>query len=203
MTVSDTILILATIAGPILAVQAQKWIERATERGSAQKRIFFALMATRATRVAPDHVQALNMIDLEFSGSGWRRQTSREREVVNRWRIYADHLNQDVDEADLWNAHGDELFTDLLVALAAALRYSFDRVQLRRGIYYPRAHGEAETRRVVFEKAVVKVFTGESPLSMKITEVPGTEESFELQRNLQVALLDLVKDGRITIKKAS
>jgi hypothetical protein len=32
MTISDGILIAATIAGPVLAVQAQKFIERAGER---------------------------------------------------------------------------------------------------------------------------------------------------------------------------
>ncbi len=97
MTISDTLIILATLLSPLMAIQVQKTIELATERRSAKRKIFHDLMATRATPVAPTHVQALNMIDLEFSPSRWRRQTARERDVLKTWRIYADHLNEAVD----------------------------------------------------------------------------------------------------------
>ena len=72
-----------TIAGPILAVQAQKWVERATERRRARRSIFHALMSNRATRLNDDFVRALNLIDLEFSqGKGG----SKDRDVINAWR---------------------------------------------------------------------------------------------------------------------
>jgi hypothetical protein len=54
MTITDGFLIAATLISPLLAVQVQKFIERATERRTGQKRIFYALMATRATRIAPE-----------------------------------------------------------------------------------------------------------------------------------------------------
>jgi hypothetical protein len=76
---TETYLILATFAGPIIAVQTQKWIERANERRLAHRRIFYALMATRAMRASVEHVQALNMIDLEFQGPWWRPQTPGEK----------------------------------------------------------------------------------------------------------------------------
>ena len=69
MTISDTLIILATLLSPPIAIQVQKTIELATERRSAKRKIFHDLMATRATPVAPTHVQALNIIDLEFSPS--------------------------------------------------------------------------------------------------------------------------------------
>lgn len=59
--------VLATLAGPILAVQTQKFIERASERSKRRQWIFTALMANRATRLNDDYVKALNSIDLEFS----------------------------------------------------------------------------------------------------------------------------------------
>ena len=99
MTVfTDTALITATVMGPVLAVQAQKWIERARGRREAQLRIFNTLMATRAARVSPAHVEALNAIDIHFRANGWRVPTAKEREVSRRWRIYADHLSIEVDE---------------------------------------------------------------------------------------------------------
>jgi hypothetical protein len=82
-TISDGLLILATIAGPILAVQAQKWVERATEKRRQRLMIFTTLMNTRATRLAPDHVQALNMIDLVFNG-----KNAKDKAVIDAWRQY-------------------------------------------------------------------------------------------------------------------
>src|SRR5690349_8684388 len=96
-SITDTCLIVATVAGPVLAVQTQKFIERATERTRAQRGIFNTLMATRAARVSAAHVEALNAIDLHFRKNGWRSRSVKEREVSRRWRIYADHLNTVLD----------------------------------------------------------------------------------------------------------
>jgi hypothetical protein len=58
--------VLATVAGPVIAVQTQKWIERATENQNRKRLIFQVMMANRATRLSDDHVKAVNMIDLAF-----------------------------------------------------------------------------------------------------------------------------------------
>ena len=50
ITFSDSFLIIATLAGPILAVQAQKWIERVRGKGERKFRVFQTLMMTRAQR---------------------------------------------------------------------------------------------------------------------------------------------------------
>jgi len=202
MTISDVLIILATLLSPLIAVQVQKWIERGSERRTAQKQVFYDLMATRATRVAPKHVEALNKIDLEFDAKG----SAKHREVVNRWRIYADHLGLDTEsmsEAQLtqWSTQGNELFTDLLVALAAAFDYPFDRVQLKRGIYYPRAHGEAEKRREIYEQAVLHLITGQSSLNMRVTEFPFSEDDAALSRRLHEGFVRAFsEDGALKTK---
>ena len=45
--------VLATVVGPILAVQAQKAVERAQERSRRKSWVFHQLMATRASRLSP------------------------------------------------------------------------------------------------------------------------------------------------------
>jgi uncharacterized protein DUF6680 len=74
----------ATIAGPILAVQAQKWVERATERRRGQLQVFYWLMATRATRLSNEHVQALNRIELVFRGRSAKKKAVRGLNAVAR-----------------------------------------------------------------------------------------------------------------------
>ncbi|MHA6848823.1 DUF6680 family protein [Ralstonia syzygii] len=56
----DWVMVGATIAGPILAVQAQKWVERAREATNRRSLIFTTLMATRQSRISMEHVRALN-----------------------------------------------------------------------------------------------------------------------------------------------
>ena len=60
------------ILGPVVAVQTQKFIERATENRRRKRQIFIGLMANRATRLNDDYVRALNMIDIEFLPGWWR-----------------------------------------------------------------------------------------------------------------------------------
>lgn len=58
--------ILAIILWPILAVQSQKYIELIKENKSRRLKIFKTLMSTRGERLSRGHVQALNLIDMEF-----------------------------------------------------------------------------------------------------------------------------------------
>jgi hypothetical protein len=97
-------IVAATLAGPVVAVQTQKWIERATERGKRRQWIFTALMANRATRLSDDFVRALNLIDLEFSPKRFRG--SVDRMVIDAWRALFGELgngppddNQDLNLA--------------------------------------------------------------------------------------------------------
>ena len=131
-------------------------------------------MATRATRLAPSHVQALNRIDIEFGKTKWRRQSPPARQVTNRWRIYADHLHDLADDPtpvqlEAWVRRGDDLFINLLASLATALDYSFDEVQLRRGIYHPRGHTDAEIRQDVIQRALADILVGNRSFPMEVT----------------------------------
>ena len=86
MQTKDWITVIAVIAGPILAVQAQKFVESFREKKQRRSAIFKTLMSTRAERLHREHVQALNMIDIEFYGRrlfGTRYQTSKEKSVTN------------------------------------------------------------------------------------------------------------------------
>jgi len=108
ITIADALLILMTLIGPIAAVQAQKWIERTRELRNRKLWIFHTLMATRAVRASsPEHVQALNLIELFFDGKG-----AKDRAVTASWKLYRDHLmyplpqNMNDTEARVHNEKG-------------------------------------------------------------------------------------------------
>src|SRR5580704_8992333 len=104
----------ATFCGPIAAIQTQKYLERLQEKKRSKMQVYRVLMATRATRLSPEHVQALNGIELAFYGGG-----DKEKKVLEAWRAYHNHLNTRFDPNDhaasvAWETKQLDLFIDLL-----------------------------------------------------------------------------------------
>lgn len=179
MEYKDIVMTIAVIAGPILAVQAQKALEKLREKKQSQLYIFRTLMSTRAQRLHREHVQALNMIDIEFYGRKIpclkiRYQTKKEQAITHAWKIYNSHLNKihDFPDINIWISKSEDLFTDLLYALSQAMNYDFDKVQLQRDCYRPIAHGDLETTQANILKGLEKVFSGENAIPMFITNAP-------------------------------
>lgn len=189
----DWLVIMATIAGPVLAVQAQKWLERLRERRNRKLWVFQQLMATRAARLSTDHVQALNMIDLVFYGThffGIHRRSKTERDVLDTWHEYHDHLGNKFDDSTfvVWNTKGEELFLNLLYAIATDVHFKFDRVQLKKGAYTPIAHGDLEHEQTQIRKLVLKLLSGDNALKMEVTSLPLNEEIANAQVALQKSM---------------
>lgn len=205
MHTSDFVIAACTLFGPIFAVQAQKAIERARERRSRKAWVFHTLMATRAARLSADHVQALNMIDLVFYGKrilGINSRSKYEQAVIDAWHEYLDHLGTKFEDAskDLWFAQGDELFINLLFAMATDLGYKFDRVQLKKGGYSPVAHGNIELEQNAIRRLALKVLSGDTALKMDISTLPVNEDAMKGQINLQKKLLEAFSDGTLSVK---
>jgi hypothetical protein len=79
----------SNILGPILAVQAEKWIERIREENRERKLVFFTLMRTRNQILSREHVDALNAIPLVF-----RKKNKQHDEVRRRWDLLMTHRPQ-------------------------------------------------------------------------------------------------------------
>lgn len=182
ISVSDRLMIVAVLLGPILAVQAQRLLESLRDRRNRRLAVFHILMATRAARVSHPHVQALNQIDIEFYGRrafGIRFQTPAEKAVTNAWRVYSDHLNNRYPDGELarWLDDGDKLFAKLLFQLSRALGYAFDEVELRRNVYSPVAHGRQEAQEATIRNAIESLLTRKTALAVVAYPPPETPQS--------------------------
>lgn len=198
--------VLATIAGPVIAVQTQKFIERASERGRRRQWIFTALMANRATHLHDDYVRALNLIDLEFSPKRFRG--SADRRVIEAWRTLFGELsngppegNNDLSLARAWNERVSDRLVALLSAMSTALGYTFSEEVLRRGIYYPKGRVDLEQSQLAIMHGLSKIIQGQASLPMTITGVPGSEETARLQATLNEKMLQAYdENGALKIK---
>ena len=192
MTTTQFLLnILAIIAGPILAVQAQKWIERRREQHGRKLWLFRELMATRGTRLSPRHVEALNTIDMEYFPS-----KRKQRRVHEAWRSYLDALDtpHDPQNPQPIRDKRDNAFDDLLYEMGNFLGFTFDRVAIRRNIYSPVAHGQIEEDQQLIRKGVVDLLTGKRALSTVSWLMPGRVPLQVTEATPPAAAVDLVPE---------
>jgi hypothetical protein len=174
MSVADWMIIVAVILGPILAIQVQKVIEKWKEKRDRQNVIFKTLMTTRGTPVSPLHVEALNTIDLEFDTN-----KTKEKAVVDSWKIYRDHLNdapqgyQDPNykiQMNAWTLKSTEHLTDLLFSMAQSLNYDFDKVLLKKGAYTPQGFADLERDQWLLRRGIIDLLIGDRSLPIQIKE---------------------------------
>lgn len=192
MTVADWLMILAVVLAPLIAVQVQKYLEHYREDKGRKLNVFKTLMATRAATVAGEHVQALNMIDLEFQGKKYKK-------VTDAWKNYLDHLNhypkEDEKQQPVWGERRVDLLAKLLQEMGKSLGYHFDDVHVKRGIYAPQAHAQIEDENWLIRRGLIRLLYGDANLKMDVTSFPVSQEDVLKQKALREGLQELV-DGK-------
>lgn len=136
----DIATIAAILLGPIFAVIVTRIQDNRREERDRRVEILRSLLRTRQIRLSPDHVAALNLIELEFYGRG---------KVIDAHREYIKHLSSPMpmpDEQDRYFEVRHDLFVSLLHEIAKELGYSFDKHDLARFAYAPTGWEKDETR---------------------------------------------------------
>lgn len=190
----DLAIVFATMVGPVLAVQTQKWLERKSGIRNRRIAIFRTLMATRATWLSPAHVEALNAIPIEFHGN-----KQGLKKIVEAWKSYLDHLSQPAMPEQVWIDKRFDLFVDLLHTIASFLMYNFTKLEIRREVYAPKLHGDIETDHTIIRQGLVKLFKGEFAIPMDVQSFPTDPAFIQNQIALQQSLIEWL-DGRQVVK---
>ena len=180
-------IIFATLAGPILAVQAQKYLERWNERKRDQSSVFAALMNTRSTSLSDEHVHALNRIQLAFH---------KNKSLMTAWTAYLDNLAESVNEQNsaIVLNNRQELFNTLLFQISTHLGYSFTKTDIKNTCYRPTFHVNLENTNLEILAGLKKILSGEQSLPIHLV-VP--EDVFVAQGVIVKWIKDVAegKDG--------
>lgn len=165
--------VFAIFRAPIVALRLQKEIETFNEQKKRGLGIFKTLLATRADTVSLEHVQALNMIDVEFYS---------QKDIRDTWNIYRDHLNsppqnQDKAAQDRWEEKRVDYLTDLLHCMSKFFGYDFDKVVLKKGAYSPIAHGIFNLQQNLIRHGFVGLLNGEKSIKVELVQNAPTEHS--------------------------
>lgn len=186
-------IVFATLFGPVLAVQTQKWLERRRDIKERRLMLFRTLMATRARPLAPQHVEALNAVPVEFYGS-----QGKLKQINDAWKLYYEHLRAHSASGDAWHQRRSDLFVELLYLISNFLGYKFNRAQLGSDAYLPVAFEELDTEHAMLRRGLVQLLNGEKALPLAVKELPATvdKEALEVQQTLQRLLLEWLEGER-------
>lgn len=165
--VTDVAIVFATLLGPVLAIQTQVWLEKRRALKSRRLGVFYALMRNRATPLAPDAVNGLNAVPLEFYGV--------ER-IVDAYRELIKHITSPQINPPVWGERRIDLLMDLIHKIAQAVGYKFDVAQLKAEYYNPQGHRTVEEEQNVIRQGMAKILRGEAALPMEVTKMPGDPE---------------------------
>jgi hypothetical protein len=181
ITISDWLMMVAVILGPILAVQIQKFVDRTKDGRGRKLMVFRDLMTTRASTLAFQHVSALNMVGLEFNGKKYSK-------VVNAWKTYLDHLNsfpnEDKDLQKIWSEKRNDQLSDLLYEMGETLGFDFDKVHIKKAGYFPQAYADKEDEQNFIRRKLVDVFLNKEAIPMSVVYFPADDDALETQKEL-------------------
>jgi len=199
MTLSEALTILAIVASPFFAVFAQRFVETWSDKRNRRILLFKDLMASRGATLSPQHVQALNMIELEFPGKKFD-------DVRSAWRSLHDHLGPLPEEIDgdaftLWQTKKLELADELLHTMGQKLGYKFDPVDIKKGHYTPRHYTDMEEQSLLTRHFLLEMLKGERPLTIT-SESSDPDKAETIQAKL-LAVLDGTTPLRVIIDPQS
>ena len=169
----DNSLALATIAavflGPIAAVLITRLIDNYRLRSDRRMDVFRTLMRTRKMKLTPEHVGALNVVEIEFHG---------ERKVIDAWRNYFEHLAKKVPadkvEEDAFHRERDGLLAKLLHAIAKVLNFKIEQLEIFEGGYVPQGWWQDEVQLRALRHYMLQIFMGNRGLPItQFTSAPS------------------------------
>ncbi|MCT2530835.1 hypothetical protein N2382_08175 [SAR92 clade bacterium H921] len=174
ITISDWLMILAVISGPVIAVQIQKYIDGKSETRNRRLKVFSDLMITRNSTTDVQHVSALTMVGLEFNEKEYGK-------VVNAWENYLGHLRSPPNNDDIYNEGWRETrshrLTDLLFEMSDSLGFGFDKAHIMKTIYNPVAFERREFETDIIRHKLATVFLKNASIPIAVTSVPSDDEA--------------------------
>ena len=175
MNISDWLTILAILLAPFFALQIQKYIEDRKEIRARKMQIFRTLMATRATRLDAKHIEALNMIDIEFFKN--KKVTEKWKLLLDNFESFPKNLEEKSYQLKLNSCveKSNDLFIDLLYEMAKSLDYTFDKVHLKRNVYSPKGQVDSMMDQEFMRHAFVEVLSGARSIPIKVVNAVKDE----------------------------
>lgn len=192
MSPHDWLTLAAILLGPLLGAGFALALEGKRERRARRLGIFKTLMRTRRTPMWPDHVGALNLVELEFSDN---------QEVLAAWKALFEHLGKPqarrpeeeiregfksdlISERDriYFQRLGQErqtLLSKLLHAIGKDLGFKIEQLEIFEGGYTPQGWGTLEDEQTVIRKMFADIASGRRMFPIGVFHFPSSSQDSE------------------------
>jgi hypothetical protein len=195
VTTFEWISLAAILFGPIFAVLATRYLDDRKSDHQQRLSVFKTLMRTRRTPVVPDHVGALNLVEIEFAN---------DQQVLSAWRILFTHFGtehqpkaQERQDASLSEEENrnrqaqfltriaterQTLLAKLLHCMAKALGYKIEQLEIFEGGYTPQGWADDELEGRAVRRLFAEIALGKRPFPIGVfnnaagSSVPPTNQ---------------------------
>jgi hypothetical protein len=169
MNIDTWAVVMATALGPLAAVMITMWRSRVDSVRDRQLHVFRTLMATRRLQISGEHVNALNLIEVEF----YKKAT-----VLAAWQKYREHLNKGPDD-EIWHETKDRILAILLSEMAKVLKFHITGLEIFRSGYAPSGWAYREMRQNAITDYLFDLSRGAKtiPISVPIIETVDAAET--------------------------
>ena len=169
MDANSFAIIAAVFLGPIAAVFITRWVDHKRLKHGRRMDVFRTLMRTRRMTLNPDHVGALNLVEIEFDG---------EQNVIKAWKDYFTHLGKkpptESAEANVFVSERGSLLTKLLHAMAQTLKFQIEQLEIFEGGYTPQGWEDEEVTLRALRHHMLQIFMGNRALPVThMTNAPA------------------------------
>ena len=124
-------------------------------------------MSTRRAFLSQDHVNALNLIELEFHG---------ETKVIDAWNAYLKHLSAPFDPKDGERVARERqgLLTKILSAMSTVIGINIEQLDIFEGGYIPQRAVDVETQQLAALGLLADIAQGKRALPIEIKETAAS-----------------------------
>jgi hypothetical protein len=174
MTLTETLTLIAILAGPAVGAGLTRWLDARRELRQRRFDIFRTLMRTRKIPIHIDHVSALNLIEVEFIN---------DKEIISAWKSYLANLGEPfppVEEKERFDAaqkKRDSLLTKLLSELARSLNVKIEHLSILEGNYIPQGWLDEDWEHRLVRRSLIDVLTGRRAITMR-PELPAQNSPY-------------------------
>ena len=165
MPSSETLAIVAaTFLGPVAAVLITLWREAVREKRNRRLYVFRTLMATRKIPISNEHVNAINLVEVDFYGC---------KNVEAAWKDYSKHLNdQTKTENEAWREEKEKLLSKLLSEIADVMGFRVPAIDIFRGGYAPKGWQHRDNRLMTGLEYINDLYEGTRGVKVIIVPPP-------------------------------
>ena len=158
--------LLAIVVGPIAAVVVTRFMDDRSSEKTRHYQIFRDLMRTRAAKISPPHVDALNLVEIEFHNVP---------QVKEAWQKYMENLfaATPAESAAQSNFYlrREQLFIKLIQEVAKKIGLkSVDITDVMTNNYYPMGWQNEQQEQEQARKLLIAVMSGSKPLVVKMQD---------------------------------